>query len=70
MAELCWCSHEEIPHSQGKRNPSKMVAHLGLDFSGVKVGKDLGTVTRRWASLSLKLRAAVREGGVPLGDRV
>ena len=20
-----WCSHEEIPHAQGKRNPSKMV---------------------------------------------
>ena len=22
---LCWNSHEEIPHTQGKRNPSKMV---------------------------------------------
>ena len=22
---LCWNSHEEIPHAQGKRNPSKMV---------------------------------------------
>ena len=22
---LCWSSREEIPHSQGKRNPSKMV---------------------------------------------
>ena len=22
----CWSSHEEIPHAQGKRNPSKMVA--------------------------------------------
>ena len=22
---LCWSSHEEIPHTQGKRNPSKMV---------------------------------------------
>ena len=22
---LCWSSHEEIPHAQGKRNPSKMV---------------------------------------------
>ena len=21
----CWSSHEEIPHTQGKRNPSKMV---------------------------------------------
>ena len=21
---LCWSSHEEIPHPQGKRNPSKM----------------------------------------------
>ena len=21
---LCWSSHEEIPHAQGKRNPSKM----------------------------------------------
>ena len=25
MAELCWSSHEEIPHAQGKRNSSKMV---------------------------------------------
>ena len=22
---LCWCSCEEIPHAQGKTNPSKMV---------------------------------------------
>ena len=25
MAGLCWSSGEEIPHAQGKRNPSKMV---------------------------------------------
>ena len=25
MAALCWSSHEEISHTQGKRNPSKMV---------------------------------------------
>ena len=25
MAALCWSSREEIPHIQGKRNPSKMV---------------------------------------------
>ena len=25
MASFCWSSHEEIPHVQGKRNPSKMV---------------------------------------------
>ena len=25
MAVLCWSSHEEIPHAQGKRNPGKMV---------------------------------------------
>ena len=25
MAALCWSSPEEIPHAQGKRNPSKMV---------------------------------------------
>ena len=24
-AALCWSSHGEIPHAQGKRNPSKMV---------------------------------------------
>ena len=23
--EICWSSREEIPHAQGKRNPSKMV---------------------------------------------
>ena len=25
MAALCWSSREEIPHTQGKRNPSKTV---------------------------------------------
>ena len=25
MAALCWSSHEEIPHNQGKRNPNKTV---------------------------------------------
>ena len=25
MAVLCWSSREEVPHVQGKRNPSKMV---------------------------------------------
>ena len=25
MAALCWSSHKEIPHAQGKRNPSKTV---------------------------------------------
>ena len=25
MAAFCWSSREEIPHAQGKRNPSKMV---------------------------------------------
>ena len=25
MAALCWSSREEIPHAEGKRNPSKMV---------------------------------------------
>ena len=25
MAALCWSSHEEIPHFQDKKNPSKMV---------------------------------------------
>ena len=25
MAAFCWSSHEETPHTQGKRNPSKMI---------------------------------------------
>ena len=25
MAVLCWSSREELPHTQGKRNPNKMV---------------------------------------------
>ena len=25
MAALCWSSLEDIPHAEGKRNPSKMV---------------------------------------------
>ena len=28
---LCWSSREEIPHTQGKRNPSKMVVASGGD---------------------------------------
>ena len=31
VAALCWSSCEEIPHIQGKRNPSKMVGlHEGI----------------------------------------
>ena len=26
---LCWSSHEEIPHAQGKRNPSKILSVAG-----------------------------------------
>ena len=26
VAALCWSSCEEIPHTQGKRNPSKTVS--------------------------------------------
>ena len=26
MAVLCWSSREEIPHTQGKKNPSKMIS--------------------------------------------
>ena len=26
---LCWSNHEEIPHTQGERNPSKMVGVAG-----------------------------------------
>ena len=29
MAVLCWSSREEIPHAQGKRNPSKTVGVAG-----------------------------------------
>ena len=29
MAALCWSSHEDIPHVQGKRNPSKTVGVAG-----------------------------------------
>ena len=28
-AVFCWSSHDEIPHVQGKRNPSKMVGAEG-----------------------------------------
>ena len=28
-AVLCWSSREEIPHAQGKRNPSEMVGIAG-----------------------------------------
>ena len=31
MAVLCWSSHEEITHAQGKRNPSKMVGVARVD---------------------------------------
>ena len=48
MAALCWSSREEMPHGQGKRNPSKMVAVVrgkedggegGWPGEGVEAGK-------------------------------
>ena len=44
---LCWSSCEEIPHVQGKRNPSKP----GPLFEGNPVGE--GTYCLTWVSLTL-----------------
>ena len=53
MATLCWSSHEEIPHVQGKRNPSLLhcrqtvnhLSHQGSSIQSTKTrpGADCGS---------------------------
>ena len=64
MAALCWISHEEIPHVQGKRNPSKMVGvargHQRADTLIPYYRKLVNLITRTTAwSNSMKLSHAL-----------
>ena len=54
VAVLCWSSREEIPHTQGKRNPSKMVGVAGPEGTtphprpGVAAGRSNPTSKEWW----------------------
>ena len=66
MAALCWSSREEIPHIQGKRNPSKTVGiergYQGADTLKPYSQKTSQTNHTRTKALSnsMKLSHAVR----------
>ena len=69
---LCWSSHEEIPHVQGKRNPSKMVGtergHQRADRRNHNHRQLANLITRTTALFnSMKLSHAMwatQDGGV------
>ena len=73
MAALCWSSREEIPHTQGKRNPSKTVGvargHQRADTLksySQKTSQSNHTRTTAWSN-SMKLshaRGATQDGRV------
>ena len=59
-AALCWSSHEEIPHVQGKRNPSQTVGvargHQRADTQTIITEKLVNLITWTTAlSNSMKL---------------
>ena len=63
MAALCWSSREEIPHTQGKRNPSKTVGvargHQRVNTLKPYSQKLVNLITRTTAlSNSMKLNHA------------
>ena len=67
---LCWSSREEIPHAEGKRNPSKMVGvarrHQRADTLKPYSQKSSHTRTTAWSN-SMKLshaRGATQDGWV------
>ena len=74
MAALCWSSREEIPHAQGKRNPSKTVGvarvqHQRADTLKPYLQKTSQSNHTRTTALSnsMKLshaRGAPQDGGV------
>ena len=72
MAALCWSSREEIPHTQGKRNPSKTVdvarGHQRVNTLKPYSQKLVNLITRTTAlSNSMKLnhaRGATQDGQV------
>ena len=80
MAALCWSSHEDIPHVQGKRNPSKMVGvvrgHQRADALKPKSQKtSQSDHTDHTSSKSMKLSHAMwghprRAGMVERSDRM
>ena len=41
---LCWSIHEEIPHVQGKRNPSKVVGTKGGHQRGDRLKPQLANL--------------------------
>ena len=60
MAALCWRSREEIPHAQGKRNPSKTVGvargHLRADTLKPYSQKTSQSIHTRTTALSNSMK--------------
>ena len=65
MAELCWSRREEIPHAQGKRNPSKTV--------GVAIGHQRANTVKPYSkktSLSNHTRTTALPNSMKLSHAV
>ena len=64
---LCWSSREEIPHIQGKRNPSKTVGvvrgHQRADT--LKSYRKLANLVARTTALSNSVKLSHAVGGQP-----
>ena len=68
---LCWSSHEEIPHIQGKRNPSKMVgvtrAHQRADTLKPYSQKSSQSNHTRTTALSNSMKLSHALGATQVG---
>ena len=68
-AALCWSSHEEIPHAQGNRNPSKMVGvargHQRADTLKLYSQKTSQTNNTRTTALSNSMKLSHAMWGHP-----
>ena len=68
---LCWSSHEEIPHAQGKRKPSKMVGvarwHQRADTLKPYSQKTSQSNHTRTTALSNSVKQSHARGATPDG---
>ena len=71
MAALCWSSHEDIPHAQGKRNPSKMVGvargHQRADTLKPCSEKTSQSNHTRTTALSNSMKLSHARGAIQVG---
>ena len=68
MAALCWSSREEIPHAQGKRNPSKTVGvargHQRADTLKAHSQKTIQSNHTRTTALSNSMKLSHARGAI------